>query len=326
MWKVSPPLSGDQQLYLANLDGTITLTTAETSFDLDWTTDHEEADTKMFVLAHYLDTNFKPSRIVIVTPDTDVVVIACYQFSKKFESLKEMWVKTGTKKKNDLRYISISKICESLGQSLVNLLPALHSMTGCDSVSSFVDIGKKTAIDHLKNNIDEFENLKSFGNSAELDLNADFLESVFNFVCTLYDKDFQSGDINTLRFKLFSRKGQVGEKLPPTLDALLLHLRRAAYQCFIWRNACEPILSLPSPIDNGWVEDSEGFLQPEFMIFDSAPESILELVSCKCKKGCKTNACSCRKTGLNCCGACLCKDCTNDETNELQNDSDDEEK
>ena len=139
----------------------------------------------MFVLAHYLDIKFKPSRIVIVTPDTDVVVIACYQFSKKFQSLKEMWVKTGTKKKNDLRYISIDKICESLGQNLVNLLPALHSMTGCDSVSSFVDIGKMTAIDHLKNNIDKFENLKSFGDSAELDSNADFLESVLNFMCTL---------------------------------------------------------------------------------------------------------------------------------------------
>ena len=98
----------------------------------------------MFVLAHYLDIKLKPSRIVIVTPDTDVVVIACYQFSKKFQSLKEMWVKTGTKKKNDLRYISIDKICESLGENLINLLPALHSMTGCDSVSSFVDIGKKT--------------------------------------------------------------------------------------------------------------------------------------------------------------------------------------
>ena len=65
-------------------------------------------------------------------------------------------------------------------------------MTGCDSVSSFADIGKKTAKDHLKKNIDQFENLKSFGDSAELDSKADFLESVFNFICTLYDKDFQS--------------------------------------------------------------------------------------------------------------------------------------
>ena len=66
-----------------------------------------------------------------------------YQSTKKFQNLKEMWLKTGTKKKNDLmRYISINKICESLDESLTNLLPALQSMTGCDSVSSFADISR----------------------------------------------------------------------------------------------------------------------------------------------------------------------------------------
>ena len=64
--------------------------------------------------------------------------------------------------------MSINIICES--ESPTNLLPALPSMTGYDS---FADIGKKTAIDHLKKNIDQFENLQSFGDSAELDSNAD---------------------------------------------------------------------------------------------------------------------------------------------------------
>ena len=58
-------------------------------------------------------------------------------------------------------------------------------MTGCDSVSSFADIGKKTLKDHLKKNIDQFEKLKFFGDSAELGSNAGFLESVFNFIYTV---------------------------------------------------------------------------------------------------------------------------------------------
>lgn len=321
-WKTSPPLSGDQELYLANLDGSITHVTSETWFELDWSTDHEEADTKMFVIAHYLANKYELSRLIIVTPDTDVVVIACYQFVEQLHSLKELWLKTGTKKKKDLRYISINKICEKLGDSLTKLLPVLHSITGCDSVSSFADIGKKTAFNHLKSNAEEFETLQSFGNSPELDVDGSFIEPVFKFICTLYNKDFTSGDINTLRFQLFSKKGQVGEKLPPTLDSLLLHLRRANYQCYIWKSACTPILSLPSPVGNGWAEDNNGFLTPEYMIFDSAPSSVLELISCKCKKGCKNNLCSCRKANFNCCG--LCKDCTNDDTEELSVDSDDD--
>ena len=248
----------------------------------------------MFVIAHYLANKCELSRLIIVTPDTDVVVIACYQFVEQLHSLKELWLKTGTKKKKDLRYISINKICEKLGDSLTKLLPVLHSITGCDSVSSFADIGKKTAFNHLKSNAEEFETLQSFGNSPELDVDGSFIEPVFKFICTLYNKDFTSGDINTLRFQLFSKKGQVGKRLPLTLDSLLLDLRRANYQCYIWKSACTPILSLPSPVGNGWAEDNNGFLTPEYMIFDSAPSSVLELISCKCKKGCKNNLCSCR--------------------------------
>ena len=59
---------------------------------------------------------------------------------------------------------------EKLGDSLTKLLPVLHSITGCDSVSSFADIGKKTAFNHLKSNAEEFETLQSFGNSPELDV------------------------------------------------------------------------------------------------------------------------------------------------------------
>ena len=83
------------------------------------------------------------------------------------------------------------------------------------------------------------------------------------------------------------------------------------------------ITSVPA-VGNGWAEDNNGFLTPDYMIFDSASSSVLELISCKCKKGCKNNLCSCRKANFNCYGACLCKDCTNDDTEELSVDSDDD--
>ncbi|GBO44100.1 hypothetical protein AVEN_142071-1 [Araneus ventricosus] len=38
---------------------------------------------------------------------------------------------------------------------------------------------------------------------------------------------------------------------------------------------------------------------------DAAPESLLKIISCNCKKGYK-NACDCRKAGLICSSLCTC--------------------
>ncbi|GBM49867.1 hypothetical protein AVEN_191261-1 [Araneus ventricosus] len=38
---------------------------------------------------------------------------------------------------------------------------------------------------------------------------------------------------------------------------------------------------------------------------DAAPESLLKILSCNCKKGCK-NACGCQKAGLICSSLCTC--------------------
>lgn len=38
---------------------------------------------------------------------------------------------------------------------------------------------------------------------------------------------------------------------------------------------------------------------------DAAPESLLKMISCNCKKACK-NSCGCRKAGLICSSLCTC--------------------
>ncbi|GBN33891.1 hypothetical protein AVEN_170032-1 [Araneus ventricosus] len=38
---------------------------------------------------------------------------------------------------------------------------------------------------------------------------------------------------------------------------------------------------------------------------DAAPESLLKIIYCNCKKGCK-NTCGCRKAGLICSSLCTC--------------------
>ena len=64
-------------------------------------------------------------------------------------------------------------------------------------------------------------------------------------------------DIKELRHRLFCQKKLSGEKLPPTFDSFVLHLKQANYYCFIWKKATEPMHHLPSPIGNGWAEDEK---------------------------------------------------------------------
>ena len=65
-----------------------------------------------------------------------------------------------------------------------------------------------------------------------------------------------------------------------------------------------PVLNLQSPTGNGWQMEDGKFCE-EFMLNSSVPNAIIELTRGKCKKGCKTNSCSCKQT-LVCTDSCSC--------------------
>lgn len=77
-----------------------------------------------------------------------------------------------------------------------------------------------------------------------------------------------------------------------------------------------------NPLAWGWISTSQG-LSPKMMARDAAPQHLLRMISCGCKKGCG-NACSCRKTGLKCslvCSHCSGVSCDNVPDIELEEDS-----
>ena len=67
---------------------------------LQWTIDHEEADSQMFVLAQYIIDEHQQS--IVALPDTDVLVVACYQFMSELATLNKLWLKTRTKEKKKM--------------------------------------------------------------------------------------------------------------------------------------------------------------------------------------------------------------------------------
>ena len=50
------------------------------------------------------------------------------------------------------------------------------------------------------------------------------------------------------------------DRLPPTQNALLQHLRRGIYQAGIWTTNTETQQVVPSPKDFGWVKESGTWL------------------------------------------------------------------
>ena len=143
-----------------------------------------------------------------------------------------------------------------------------------------------------------------------------------NYVCHLYGYEDQT-DVNLVRYLAFKAGKYDEEMLPPNKDSLLLHIYRAVYQCYIWRNATQPILNLPNFTEHGWRIDESGEVCVKRMSLPPAPDSILVLVKCKCTKGCENNRCSCNKSGLQCTDVCKCSDCKNGKANNEDPDDSD---
>lgn len=143
---------------------------------------HEEADTRMII--HCLAASKKGhERIMIRTVDTDVVVLATANFT--LLGLRELWVGFGTGSR--YRFLPIHEYANALGPSKCVALPIFHALTGCDTVSSFLGRGKKTAwkvweaFDQITPTFKSFSKLPN-------EINRKCQDDVERFVILLYDR------------------------------------------------------------------------------------------------------------------------------------------
>ena len=101
---------------------------------------HEEADTRMVL--HLMDADKHGYRNAMLrNVDADVVVLAIAAVSQL--NMNELWVAFGVGR--NLRYLPAHAMAAALGPLKSKSLPIFHSITGCDTVSSFNGIGEKTA-------------------------------------------------------------------------------------------------------------------------------------------------------------------------------------
>ena len=242
------------------------------------------------------------SKILIQTVDTDVVAIAVRIF-QLLEALQQLWIAFGTGK--CFRYLSIREIAAAMGPQKALALPMFHALTGCDTVSAFTSHGKRTAWITWNSFPELIEALLSLSFTPH-SIPEDTMKIIERFVIFTYDKISRCTDIDKARRKMFAKRLKA-EQIPPTFDALELHLRREIYQggC-VWAQALLTQPVLPSPTGWGWTKDDNGVYVPKWTTLPLAAKACYELLCCGCKKGCRKN-CRCKRANLECTGLCHCQ-------------------
>ena len=188
---------------------------------------HEEADTRIMVHIWSME-----QRLYLFVLDTDVVVILVGLFFDlvTIQPSCDFWIAFCMGK--NYRLYHINSICESLGEPRSLALPVFHAFSGCDATSAFNGKGKKSLWQAWQAYDDATETFACLAKHPFmlLDADSDNIQKLERLTVILYDKWSPSFSINETRKLLFCHENRSMEKLPPTHDALLQHVRRAVYQ------------------------------------------------------------------------------------------------
>ena len=185
------------------------------------------------------------ARVLVICDDTDVfVLLTHYYTTEKMEC--QLFTQGPTRGR---KLISIQGTALNTRTNLntdPELLLPLHALTGCDSVSAYLGIGKSKTLTVLRNN--SSLNLHMLG---DLSCNFDdiYMMASVSFISLCYGcKPEPNGkSIIPARIKLWHRKVATAtranpslQRLPPTDSSLRANVRIGHYQAAIWRSCSSP--------------------------------------------------------------------------------------
>ena len=84
------------------------------------------------------------SDVIVVGEDTDLLVLLCYFAEPNTKRLFFISDRTQNSKLWDIKQLQ-----QTLGYRISNILPVIHSLTGCDTTSRLFGIGKGPALKKL---------------------------------------------------------------------------------------------------------------------------------------------------------------------------------
>jgi len=219
------------------------------------------------------------------------------------EGLQELWVRAG--RGDTARFIPLHILHARVGHRMCTILPATHSLTGCDITSK---IGTKKAALKAKPEI----YLQGFGTTAPLV--SPMIQQAEQYLVHVIDAGNKSSNFTQLRTDQFHFSTSAShQNLPPTTRGLTPHNYRAFFNAYTTMHALDSQLNVTTihqdPLDYGFVHDSE-------ILLPSTSWKSLEPcwnVVCHCGK-CARRTCPFREAMVKCSVFCKCQktdDCRN---------------
>lgn len=285
-----------QQIFLCNAKNKEQLITMlKDSFaEANIMTKQAQEDADLLIVTTAMDLSKHHNCAVIVGEDVDLLVIMIGRCGGMHPNI--YFLKPG---KGSVSPLIFSHDCQ-LDHSIADNILFLHAVGGCDTTSALFKIGKMRYLQILKKNPALTEVISIFKDpmadpQSIVSAGHSFLTELFKTL----DKDATS--LDKLRYKSYLRSAYKTStnlaSLPPTEAAAQQHTLRVYFQVQEWLG------NKKDPEQWGWKKTKEG-LVPIPTLLPPAPEAVLKLISCKCKKTCQTN-CSCKKAGLRCSSICL---------------------
>ena len=268
---------------------------------------HEEADT-LLIHCLALCTNVSSKALLVYASDVDIaMLLIAHRNRLAFKSIYFGFSETKT---------DIDAVHSFLGSNRVNCILALHSLTGCDTVGKFNNVSKEKWA-KLFLQIEDEGMLQAFVDLTD-EIQNKTIYTLATFICSGYvnlKKIPQLKTLASVRVHMYKQKNANCEKIPPTYGSFRYHALRAFHQLRQWKTACESVIDVRDPLECGWEDSGDGKFVPSTTDSDFAPNTLIELVSCNCNKGCK-KSCGCSSHGEPCTDLCGCgTNCQNTDPN-----------
>ena len=114
-------------------------------------------------------------------------------------------------------------VASKLGLPICRLLPAMHAISRCDSITSFSHTAKITTFQTLRNKLDELTDMIELGEFPSLSLETPSAVTSIQYVCYLYDENKSGSIVNELRYQTFRSRGcGHGGRLPTPSQSFLI--------------------------------------------------------------------------------------------------------
>ena len=310
---------------------------------------HEEADTRVFVHANWS----KQPVVQIVAADTDVFAIALLNFHHfsgrtvlidQSDNSRLLHMNALVDAMNEDQDTDVLVLRQRGEIGIPYFFGLIHPLIGSDILCSPRSFGAAVV---LKACIDFssylFSGPKAIQNLANQD--HDSKEAYARFILALFKKRYAS-KIKMPAIEMFANDAKIAEVLEtvktevwvqtiennttlPTMECLVLRALNLSFQLKVWTQATKPLIEVPSPLQHGWEGDAEGMTMiPDTKENQEKHASVYKTIMkrCKCKKSqCKNGRCACYSTNQNCSSFCECENCCNPHAKETQKETQGEE-